>query len=82
MDNVFTWITTNWPLMVGGLYALVSAIGQFVGMFNGPKAEKTRGIFDTILNILRRLGAGTYKDEPGTNSIPIIQGDTGKRISQ
>jgi hypothetical protein len=80
MDNVITWITTNWPLLVGSVYFLVSAVGQFVGFFNGPKAQKARGIFDTILDILRRFGAGTYKDEPGTNSVPFFSGDSGKRI--
>lgn len=74
------WMTTNWPYVLGFLYALISAAGQFVGMFNGPGADKARGIFDYVLGILRSLGAGTYKDEPGTTSVPFV-GDTNKRIA-
>jgi hypothetical protein len=80
MENFFNWITTNWPLVLGAVYFLVSAVGQFVGFFNGPKAENAKGVFEKILSILRRFGAGTYKDEPGTNSVPIFGGDTGLRI--
>jgi hypothetical protein len=79
MDNVVQWMTANWPYVMGFAYALISAAGQFVGMFDGPKADKARGIFDYILGILRSLGAGTYKDEPGTTSMPFKR-DSGKRI--
>ena len=80
MDFI-NWITANWPLLLGFAYALISAAGQFVGMFDGPKTDKARGIFDYILGILRMFGAGTYKDEPGTTSVPF-KGDTGDRIPQ
>lgn len=74
------WITENWALLVGAIYALLSAIGLFVGLFEGPKADKAKSIFEKILSILRGLGLGTYKDEPGTGSVPF-KGDTGKRIA-
>ena len=80
MEDFMQWMTTNWPYVIGFIYALVSAAGQFVGMFDGPGADKARGIFDYVLGILRSLGAGTYKDEPGTTSMPLRR-DTGKRIS-
>jgi hypothetical protein len=50
-------------------------------MVDGPKADKVSGIFDMIKLILRRLGGGTFKDEPGTNSVPLIAGDTGERVT-
>jgi hypothetical protein len=73
------WITQNWPLVLGVIYAFLSAAGQLTGMFDGPKAEKAQGIFERILAILRGLGIGTYKDEPGSVSMPF-KGDTGKRV--
>ena len=81
MENAVTWLTTNIPLVIGGLYILFSAAGQTTGMFNGPKADKAKNIFDVILLWLRRFGGGTFKDEPGTNSIPLLSGDSGERTT-
>lgn len=77
------WIAENWPYVLGFAYFLVSAAGQLVGMFDGPdpdeKTDKARGVFEYILGILRTLGAGTYKNEPGTVSMPL-KPDSGKRV--
>jgi hypothetical protein len=81
MENVITWVTTYWPMIIGGAYIFVSAAGDLTGMVDGPKADKVSGIFDMIKLILRRLGGGTFKDEPGTNSVPLIAGDTGERVT-
>jgi hypothetical protein len=75
------WIQNNWLLAGGVLYALLSAVGQIVGMVNGPKADKASGVIERIMAILRSVGIGTYKDEPGTASLPFV-GDSKKRITQ
>ena len=49
-----------------------------VGWVNGPKADQAKTIMQTVISWIRVLGIGTYKDEPGTVSMPF-KGDTGKR---
>ena len=80
MDFI-NYITTNWLALGAVLYGAMSLAGQIVGLFDGPGADKARGVFDYILGLLRNFGLGTYKDEPGTTSIPF-KGDTGQRITQ
>ena len=73
------WIQNNWYAVLEGLGYLLLAAGAAVGFFNGPKADRAKTILDRILGILRSIGIGTYKDEPGTLSAPF-KGDTGKRV--
>jgi hypothetical protein len=75
------WIQTNWLLAAGILYALLSLAGQIVGMVNGPKADKASGVIERLMALLRGLGIGTYKDEPGSVSMPF-KGDTKERVTQ
>ncbi len=67
-------------LMLGGLLlgAMVLA-GQITGMFDGPRAAKAKSFFDWAIGLLRGFGLGTYKDEPGSGSLPF-KGDTGERV--
>ncbi len=74
-----TWITDNWATVAAAISGLMVAAGMITGLFDGPKAAKAKGIFDYILTLLRSFGVGTYKDEPGTASIPF-KGDTGERV--
>lgn len=74
------------PQIAEAIQKAVTAIGSLmiaataiVAFFSGPKADKARGIFDTILAFLRMIGFGTYKDEPGTLSIPL-KSDSGERV--
>ena len=78
--NFIDWIQNNWYAVAEGLGYLVLAAGAVVGFFNGPKADKAKTILDRILGLLRQIGIGTYKDEPGTLSIPG-KGDSGERIA-
>jgi hypothetical protein len=73
------FIQNNWYAMAEGLGYLILAAGAIVGFFDGPKADKAKTIFDRILGILRQVGIGTFKDEPGTMSIPF-KGDSGVRV--
>jgi hypothetical protein len=50
-------------------------------MVNGPKADKASGVIERIMALLRGFGIGTYKDEPGSVSLPF-KGDTKERIVQ
>jgi hypothetical protein len=72
VQEIFTQVVT-------ALGTLMVACTAIVGFFNGPTADKVRGIFDTILSFARMFGFGTYKDEPGTLSVPLKK-DTGERI--
>jgi len=75
------WIQSNWLLVGGIIYGLLSVAGQIVGMRNGPKADTASGVIERIMALLRGFGIGTYKDEPGSVSMPF-KGDSGKRIVQ
>jgi hypothetical protein len=66
--------------VVTALGTLMVAATAIVAFFKGPKAEKTRGVFDTILAFLRMIGFGTFKDEPGTASMPL-KPDSGERVT-
>lgn len=66
---------------VTALGSLMIAATAIVAFFNGPRADKVRGVFDTILAFLRMIGFGTYKDEPGTLSMPL-KPDSRKRIER
>jgi len=57
--------------VVQALGALMVACTAIVGFFNGPTADKVRGILDTILSFARMFGFGTFQDEPGSLSIPL-----------
>ena len=74
------WIQNNWGMVLQAIIAAMVFAGMVTGMFNGPRAEKAKGIFDYILTLLRGFGVGTYKDEPGTLSVPF-KGDTKERVA-
>ena len=65
--------------VVQALGALMVACTAIVGFFSGPKAEKVRGILDTMLSFARMFGFGTFSDEPGMLSVPL-KPDTKVRI--
>jgi hypothetical protein len=73
------WVQNNWYGMAEAVGGFVVAAGVIVGFFNGPKADKAKTVLDRILGLLRQIGVGTYKDEPGTFSVPL-KPDTGVRV--
>jgi hypothetical protein len=73
------WIQNNWYGVAEGIGYLVLAAGAAVGFFNGPKADRAKTVLDRILGLLRQVGIGTYKDEPGTFSAPL-KPDSGVRV--
>jgi hypothetical protein len=73
------WIQNNWYAVAEGIGYLILAATVAVGFVNGPKADKAKTILDRIMGILRQVGIGTYKDEPGTFSMPL-KPDTGERV--
>jgi hypothetical protein len=75
------WIQNNWLLAGGVLYAALSLAGQIVGMVNGPRADTASSVLERMMSLLRGFGIGTYKDEPGSVSMPF-KGDSGQRIVQ
>jgi hypothetical protein len=74
------WVQNNWYAVAEGIGYLVLFAGAVVGFFNGPKADKAKTIFDRILGLLRQIGIGTFKDEPGTFSMPL-KPDSGERVA-
>ena len=77
--NFIDWIQNNWYGAAEVLGYTVLAAGGITGFFNGPRADKVKTVLDRILGILRQVGIGTYKDEPGTFSFPGLP-DTGNRV--
>jgi hypothetical protein len=73
------WIQNNWYTVAEAIGGLLVAAGVIVGFFNGPKADRAKTVLDRILGLLRQIGVGTYKDEPGTFSVPL-KPDTGVRV--
>ena len=78
MDFI-TWIQTNGTTLLTAIVGAMGAAGAIVGLFNGPKAAKAKGIIERVIALLRGFGIGTYKDEPGTLSVPF-KGDSGERV--
>ena len=74
------WIQNNWMAVAQALAGLMVFAGMVTGFFAGPRADKAKGIFDYILGLLRTIGIGTYRDEPGTLSVPF-KGDTKERVA-
>ena len=66
--------------VIQSLGSLMVAATAIVAFFDGPKADKARGVIDTILSFLRMIGFGTFKDEPGTLSVPL-KPDSGERVT-
>lgn len=77
--NFIDWITQNWQGVLNGvLYFLLGSV-VIVGFFNGPAAGKAKTILERIIALIRTLGIGTYKDEPGSVSMPG-KPDTKERV--
>jgi hypothetical protein len=74
------WIQNNWYAMAEGVGYLVLFATVAVGFADGPKADRAKTVLDRVMGLLRQIGIGTFKDEPGTLSIPGAP-DTGKRIT-
>ena len=73
------WIQNNWYAVAEAAGGIVVAAGVIVGFFNGPKADRAKTFLDRILGLLRQIGIGTFKDEPGTFSAPL-KPDSGVRV--
>jgi hypothetical protein len=73
------WIQNNWYAMAEGVGYLVLFASVAVGFANGPKADRAKTVLDRIMGLLRQIGIGTFKDEPGTFSMPL-KPDTGVRV--
>ena len=73
------FMQNNWYTMAEGIGYIILAASVAVGFANGPKADKVKTVLDRIMGLLRQIGITTFKDEPGTLSIPG-KGDTGERI--
>jgi hypothetical protein len=79
MENILEWFTNNGEqlgLIIGGVFGIATAI---VALVNGPRSGVAQTWLDRILGVLRLIGLATFKDEPGTGSLPGFK-DTGKRV--
>ena len=79
------WITANWAIALGAVYVSLSAVGQWISMFDGPdpedKASKALGIIDMIKGFMRSIGIGArYKNEGPASILPGSK-DTKVRIA-
>lgn len=66
------WITTNWPTLLEALGGLILTCSTLVGISNKPKAQTASSF---LMKIAKFFSAVTFKDEPGTVSIPLTDID-------
>lgn len=74
------WLQEHGGALLGGVIAVLTAASVVVGNLDGPGAKKTAGWLNLLLMGLRRLSAVTWRNEPKSLSVPVIQGDSGKRV--
>jgi hypothetical protein len=66
------WITTNWPTLLQVVGGVIAACSAAVGLSNKPKAQNVSSV---LLSIAKFFSAVTFRDEPGTLSIPLTDKD-------
>jgi len=82
MEEVLTWLTS------GGWDAIMVIVGLLLQIFatvatkfmTGPAQAKAISISDKLKLAARRFGIGQFKDEPGSWSAPLANGDSKLRI--
>ena len=66
------WITTNWPMLLESLGGLILICSTLVGISNKPKAQTASAV---LMKVAKFFSAVTFKDEPGTISVPLTDID-------
>jgi len=74
------WFNQHGGTLIEAIVAVLVVVGAIVGGINGPRADKARTWLDWIVALLRRVSPVTYKDEPKSLSMPLLQGDSGERV--
>lgn len=74
------WFDQHGTLVIESIVTVLVLVGAVVGAINGPRADKTKTWLDWIVALLRRISPVTFKNEPGTLSAPLLQGDSGERV--
>jgi hypothetical protein len=62
------WLQANWQTILESIGYLIGAATVIVGMINKPKANAA---VEWLGKILKLLSAVTFKDEPGSLSVPL-----------
>ena len=78
MQGLIDWFSTNQDLIVTIITGIFTFATVVTGFFNGPKKETALTWIDRVRGWFRIIGLVSYKDEPGTFSVPGA-GDTGER---
>lgn len=66
------WITNNWAALLEGVGGLILACSALVGLSNAPKAQTASSF---LLRVAKFFSAVTFKDEPGSLSVPLTDVD-------
>jgi hypothetical protein len=66
------WLQNNWQTILEALGYLIGGATVIVGLINKPGANKA---VEWLGKILRLLSAVTFKDQPGTWSVPLTNID-------
>lgn len=66
------WLTQNWQTILEAVGYLIGGATVIVGMINKPKANAA---VEWLGKILKLLSAVTFKDEPGSLSVPLTNID-------
>lgn len=72
MESFLNWINANGATLVGTLGSIIAACSVLVGFSNKPKAQT---FSDGLFKVAKFFSGLTFKDEPGTISIPLTDKD-------
>jgi len=74
------WFQEHGEALIGGLIAIIGAATLVVGNIDGPAAQKANKWLGIALSLLNRFSAARYKNEPKSLKVPLLQGDSKKRV--
>ena len=66
------WLQNNWQTILEAIGYLIGGATVIVGLINKPKANVA---VEWLGKVLRLLSAVTFKDQPGSLSIPLTNID-------
>jgi len=66
------FLTQNWAVILESIGGLILICSTLVGMSVKPKAQNVSAV---LLKVAKFFSAVTFKDEPGTLSVPLTDVD-------
>lgn len=70
MEDVLTWVTEHWPLVLGVVYALLNVVNGVLRLIPGNQGEQEGGWLGTVRGVVDRVSVLTGQDGKGTLKLP------------